>query len=165
MKFHADHVIEGISVADYGAMYFEEDFNDRLCRAVRLDREMLELRRDGSRVFRRVRVEPQDREIPGPVAKVLGQSRFSYVEELEMDLATGVGTWKTIPTLFADKVTAGGSLRFVDAGGHARRVVDGEIDVRMFGIGSIVERFICSDAEKSYADAAAFTRRYLAERR
>lgn len=164
MKFHADHVIEGISLADYGNLYFEEDFNVKLCLAVRLGRELLEYRRDGNHIFRRTMVHPQDREIPSPVAKVLGQSHFSYVEELTMDLDTNQGSWRTIPTLLPDKVDTRGTLRFLDAGGNARRIVDGEIDVKVFGIGRIIEKFICADAEKSYAAAAEFARRYVAER-
>lgn len=165
MKFHADHVIEGISLADYGNLYFDEDYNVRMCVAVRLGRELLELRREGNRIFRRVKVHPQDREIPAPVAKVLGFSHFAYVEELTMDLDSNEGSWRTIPERMADKFDTRGTLRFLDAGGHARRIVDGEIDVKIFGIGTIVEKFICSDAEKSYAAAAAFARRYVAERR
>lgn len=163
MKFHADHVIDGISLADYGELYFEEAFNVALCHAVKLDRKTLKFERSGSRIVRHVHVEPQGREIPAPVAKVLGHSRFAYVDELEFDLATNQGSWKILPSIFPDKVTAGGTLRFADQGGAARRIVDGSVEVRVFGIGGIVERFICADAEKSYADAAEFTRRYLRE--
>jgi len=165
MKFRADHVIEGISLADYGEMYFDEAFNTKMRAAVRLECELLQLKREGSRITRSVRVEPQDREIPGPVAKVLGQTHFVYVEELEMDLATGEGTFRTIPSMLADKVITAGRLRFLDEGGNARRIVEGTVDVRIFGVGSVIEHFICSDVEKSYAEAAAFTRRYVAERR
>lgn len=164
MRFTADHVIEGLPLAKYKELYFEDEFNVALCRAVRLARRSLKFERTGDKVVRHVHVEPEGREIPAPVAKLLGQRRFSYVEELEMDLATGEGRWRTIPTLLPEKVDARGTLRFVDAGGSARRIVHGTIDVHVFGIGSIVERFICSDAERSYADAAVFTRAFIRER-
>ncbi len=164
MKFHADHTIAGISLADYAELYFEEAFNVALCQAVKLDRKTLRFERNGSKIVRHVQVEPQGREIPAPVAKVIGTTKFSYVDALEFDLATCEGKWTIQPGIFPDKVTAGGTLRFVDQGGSARRIVDGSVEVRVFGIGSIVERFICSDAEQSYADAAAFTERYLRDR-
>lgn len=165
MKFRAEHSFEDLSLEAYGELYFDAAFNEGLCREVRLGRDEFEMRREGSRVLRKVRVEVQDRAIPGPVAKVVGTDRFAFVEELEMDLGTGEGSWRTIPTILADRVNSRGTLRFVPDGGSVRRIVEGEVDVSIFGIGSIVERFICADAEKSYADAAAYTRRYLASRR
>lgn len=165
MKFHADHVIDGISVADYGELYFDDDFNVALCEAIALDRAKLRFERDGSRILREVSVSPRGRELPRPIAKAIGHDRFSYVERLEIDLATGQGAWQILPSIFPDKVTAGGTLRFVDEHGNARRIVDGSVEVRVFGVGSLIERFICADAEKSYADAAAFTRRWVSEHR
>lgn len=165
MKFKADHLIEGIAVERYAQMYFEDAFNDAMCVAVNLVRKPIKMERTGNKVVRHVHVEPQGREIPGPVAKLLGQSRFGYVEELEFDFGTNEGVWRTIPTILPDKVTTGGTLRFVSESNGTRRIVHGDIEVRVFGIGGIVERFICSDAEKSYADAAEFTRRWVRENR
>lgn len=165
MKFHADHVIDGISLEAYGELYFDEAFNVALCQAIALDRTTLRFERDGTRILREVDVSPRGRELPAPVAKVIGTNRFSYVEHLEVDLATHEGRWTIRPAIFSDKVKAFGTLRFVDRDGTARRVVDGTVEVSVFGIGSIVERFICADAEKSYADAAEFTRRWVREHR
>jgi hypothetical protein len=161
VKFQADHLIDGIAVEVYREMYFQDAFNDAMCVAVNLHRRPIKMERTGSKIVRHVHVEPQGREIPGPVAKLLGQSRFGYVEELEFDFSRNEGVWKTIPTILPDKVTSGGTLRFVGEGTGTRRIVHGEIEVRMFGIGGIVERFICSDAEKSYADAAEFSRGWV----
>lgn len=164
MKFKADHLIEGIAVEDYGRMYFEDTFNDAMCVAVKLVRTPVKMERVGSKVVRHVFVEPQGREIPAPVAKVLGHSHFSYVEELEFDFSVNAGVWRTIPTILPDKVATSGTLQFVGEAGGTRRIVNGEIVVSIFGIGGIIERFICGDAEKSYADAAAFTRLWVSER-
>ena len=163
MKFKADHLIDGITVEQYREMYFEDAFNDAMCVAVNLIRKPIKMERSGSKIVRHVHVEPQGREIPAPVAKLLGQSRFGYVEELEFDFSLNEGVWRTIPALIPEKVTTGGTLRFVGEGSATRRIVHGDIEVRMFGIGGIVERFICSDAEKSYADAAEFSRRWVRE--
>lgn len=165
MRFESNHLLTGISRPEYAELYFDEDFNAALCVAVRLGRELLSLERTGTRITRRVRVEVQDRKVPAPVAKVLGTESFAYVEELSMDLATYEGRWRTTPVVLAEKFDTRGTLRFLDEGANVRRIVDGEIDVSFFGIGAIVERFICADAEKSYAAAAEFTRRYLTERR
>ena len=74
---------------------------------------------------------------------------------------TGRGTWKTISSLLTDKVDTKGSIAFAERGGAVERVVDGEIKVAIFGLGSIVEKFIVADVEKSYEKAAEFTQKWI----
>jgi hypothetical protein len=60
-----------------------------------------------------------------------------------------------------DKVDTRGTLEFSATAGGTKRIVRGEIKVSVFGIGGIVEKFIVADVEKSYGDAAEFTRGWL----
>ncbi|HEY2511332.1 MAG TPA: DUF2505 family protein [Polyangiaceae bacterium] len=163
MKFAVDHDFQGISPADYEALYFDEPFAIALCEKVKLGRTLLRLDRTEGRLVRHVRCEPV-RDIPGPIAKLLGDKRFSYVEELEFELGKLHGRWRVVPNIATDKVDAKGTLEFRAIPGGVKRLVAGEIKVSVFGIGGLVEKFVVAEVEKSYADAAVFTRDYLAKK-
>jgi hypothetical protein len=162
MKMLIEHTFD-VSPAEYANIYFDEAFNEKLCVSVKLGRTLLRLDRTPTKLVRHVRCEPV-REVPAPLAKVLDGHRFNYVEELEFDLETLRGRWRVVPSLLPEKVEAGGTQEFEDVGGKTKRIVRGEVKVSVFGIGGIVERFVVGEVQKSYDDAAAFTRGFLERR-
>ena len=161
MKLRIEHVIRGIDLPAYEELYFDEAFQVALGASVKIDRELVRLDRGPDRIVRHVRVQPE-REIPAPVAKLLGGKRLSYVEELDYAPGRYHGTWRIVPGVLADKATMGGTLDFEAVPGGVRRILAGEIGVSLFGVGGLVEKVIVSNVEKSYDDAAAFTERWLA---
>lgn len=161
MKFRAAHIIHDVSLADYEQLYFDEAFSIALCKTVQLRRQLISRQLDGSRLQRVVCVGPQ-REIPAPVAKVLGAERIEYTEHIDYSFGSFAGRWHTVSSVMPDKVQSFGSFSFAAQGAHVLRVVEGEINVKVFGLGKIIERFIVADVEKSYAQAAAYTNTYLA---
>jgi hypothetical protein len=163
MKFRVEHTYEGVTFPEYEAIHFDEDFNAALSASVKLGRTVLKLERTPERIVRHVRIEPT-RDIPGPVAKILGGKKFSYVEELEYEIGKGRGHWRTIPNILPDKLDSQGTLELVAAPGGVKRIVAGEIKVSVFGIGGIIEKFVVGDVEKSYDAAATFTREWLKKR-
>ena len=60
-----------------------------------------------------------------------------------------------------DKISSNGTFSFRQDGNAVVRRVDGDVKVNIFGIGGIVERGIIADVEKSYAQAAEFTQRWI----
>lgn len=165
MRFTVEHVFNGITLKDYEQLYFNEDFNVALCKAVNLDRALVRRDDDGKKVVRHVKVSPRGRDIPGPVAKVLGSDRIEYTEQIDYVWGANQGVWVSVSSLLTDKVDSRGTFRFVEVPGGVKRVVDGEIKVKIFGVGGMIEKFICMDVEKSYDAAADFTRKWLAEKR
>jgi hypothetical protein len=161
MKFRIEHVLQSIDLAAYERLYFDEPFQSALGEAVKIDRELLRLDRGPERIVRHVRVRPE-REIPAPVAKLLGGKRLGYVDELEYEIGRYHGTWRIVPAGLAAKIAIGGTLDFAAVAGGVRRVLAGEIDVNLFGLGGLVEKLVVSNIEKSYDDAAAFTARWIA---
>src|SRR5436305_1221908 len=117
MNFTIEHTF-AIAPADYEQLYFDESFQIALCDSVKLGRELLKLERTPERIVRHVRVEPA-RDIPGPIAKLLGGKRFSYVEELDYEMGKG-GRWKTIPNIVSEKVDARGTMKIAPAGSDAK---------------------------------------------
>ncbi len=160
--FRVEHVFRGISLAEYEQLYFDETFNQALCDAVKLTRDVQKIDRTDARIHRVVKVGP-DREIPKPVQKVLKTDRLDYEEHLRYDFGSFKGTWETIPSVLASKVDTKGTFSFADASGGVRRVVEGDIKVKVLGIGGVIEKFIVADVEKSYQDAARFTQKWIDE--
>jgi hypothetical protein len=164
VKVQIEDIFVGIVRAQYEVLYFDEAFNDALGRALRMGRRLLHLERTQSRIVRRVCFEP-DQAPDAPVKQAFGTSRASFVEEIDYDPSVGRGAWRTIPNLFADRVTNAGTIEFADAGGDTRRTVRGEVAVRLFGFGKVVEKMIVAEIVKSYTATTAFTRDWLAGRR
>jgi hypothetical protein len=162
MKFVAEHTFRGITAPDYEKLYFDEAFNEALCKALNLDRTLVKREDNGKHLHRVVKVAPRDREIPGPVQKILGSSRIEYAEHIDYDWGTLTGTWKSVSSIMTDKIETKGIFRFDTNSDGVKRVVEGDIKVKVFGVGGVIERFIVADIEKSYEQAADFTRRWIA---
>jgi len=161
MKFHIEHTFRGISLADYEKLSFSETFNQALCKSVQLGREVRSLEDKNGHFSRVLQVAPKDREIPGPVAKILGASRIEYTEYMDYDWGSYKAHWRTVSSVMTDKVSTSGSMGFDQRPGGVLRWVDGEIKVKLLAVGGVIERFIVSDIERSYEKAAAFTQSWI----
>ena len=161
MRFKADHTFRGIDLPAYEKLYFDEPFNIELCKATRLDRSLVKLETAGAKLTRAVKVSPEGRDIPGPVAAVLGGSKFEYTEYMDYELGKYQGRWRTEPFVLRDKILSSGTVAFSAVPGGVRRLVEGDIQVKIFGVGGLIERFVVGDVEKSYAKAAEFTQKWI----
>jgi hypothetical protein len=159
MQISIDHTF-AIAPAEYATLYFDEDFQKALCASVKLGRTLLRLDRTPERIVRHVRCEPV-REVPAPLAKLMGGAPFHYVEELAFDLTNHEGTWRVVPSLVPDRVDASGRLFFTPSGSGVTRSVRGGVTVSVFGIGAIAEKFVVAEVLKGYEAASDFTRRHL----
>ena len=162
MKLAIAHTFPGIAVREYEALYFDETFTIALAEAVKIGRTLLRLDRSPGRVVRHVRCEPI-RDLPRPVAKLLGGRRFAYAEEIDFELGNGEGALARGPQRRRPRGSSPkGTLHFDAAPqGGVTRTVRGEVAISLLGLGSLFERFVVAEVEKSYAQASAFTRAYL----
>lgn len=161
MKFKAEHTFRGIDLPTYEKLYFDEAFNVELCKATGLERTLVKRDVVGSKLVRAVKVSPQGRDIPAPVAAVLGGSKFEYTEHMDYDLGEYLGRWRTEPFVLKDKILSSGTVSFSAVQGGVRRVVEGDVQVKVFGVGGIIERFVVADVDKSYSKAAEFTQAWI----
>ena len=160
MKFSVSHAFKNITLVAFEELYFDEEFNIAQCRELRLDRTLVERQLHDGKLVRAVRVGP-DREIPAPIAKFLGTNKIEYTEHLAYAWGSLRGTWKSVPAMMADKIDSQGNFWFRQEGDQVVRAVDGDVKVKIFGFGTIAERFICSDVERSYDAAARFTQTWI----
>ena len=160
MKLRAVHDFMGVSLESYERLYFSEEFNKGLCESVALERSLETLEDDGTTIHRIVAVSP-DRTIPAPLAKVLKTDRIEYREILTYHKGKYVGQWQTVPPILGEKFQASGEFRFEAIDGGVRRIMAGDIVVKIFGVGGLAEKVIVSEVESSYERAAQFTREFL----
>lgn len=124
------------------------------------ERKVLELEEDDKQISRRIYTLPK-RTWPAIIEKVFGDG-FGFYEESTWVKGTNNMTWKTIPNRMADRVKAEGNLHVTEIGANRiRRVVEGVVEVRLFGVGGVVESIVLKSIEETYVRAAASLTRWL----
>ena len=163
MKLAIEHVFAGIQPAEFEALYFDEAFNESLGTHLHMGRKLVRLEREANRIVRHVRFEPaQDPSVP--IEKAFGTSRASFLEELDYDTRARRGEWKTIPNMFKERVVNAGTIEFAATPEGTRRLLRGEVKVKLFGFGGVVEKMIAAEIVKSYDATAVFINEWLAKR-
>ena len=117
----------------------------------------------GSRVVRRVRY------LPVPMIKSIGPKKveprwMEWVEESEVDLATGAATYRNVPTTgkVAELLKNFGTIQFVSAGpGRSKRILEGELKVLVFLVGAVAERVIHGHAKTLVDEEARALQTYV----
>lgn len=159
MKLNVRHRFD-CSPEIFWKMYWDEGFDEQLRRESAVQRELLEERTEGTVLVRRVRLTP-DRELPGPVATLLGARKLVYEQENRWDKATSTMSWRVIPTVLPGKLDAKGTFRVVAAPPGCEQVVEGDIVVSVMFVGGQIERAVVAEVEKSYAKMAETSRDWL----
>lgn len=117
---------------------------------------------EGSLVRQRIEVTPKAN-MPPAIAKVLGD-RFTYIEAGEFDKEAQLYRFELLPPagILGTQATSKGTARAeATSDGQTLRVVEISFDVRVFGLGKMLERFAASSAEHGYAAHAEMANRRL----
>jgi hypothetical protein len=103
----------------------------------------------------------QKLDAPAPVRKLFGE--LTTMEERgRFDPATKRWRFSMIPDRMADKVRISGETWLEPAGeGKVERIDELEYSVSLFGVGSLVEKFMASATAESFAKQVAFTRAHI----
>lgn len=111
-----------------------------------------------------IEATPDLGEMPGPMKKLVGDG-VGYREESELDRESKRMQVKVIPSKLADKIKMEGVFFTRSAGeGKCTRVFEMDVNVKIFGVGGMVEKKILDDLAQSYDKAAKFTNAYLEEK-
>ena len=110
----------------------------------------------------RTRMTPR---VPAPdaVKKALsGDGEFSMVEDGVWNAAEQSYDFTVEPSVLKDRISIRGSMKMLPDGPDACiRYVVISIDVRMFGIGKVIETFAERSVKQSYDQSGVFTAQYL----
>lgn len=151
----------------YLAVIDSDEFHERLAARLNLkERRLLERRDDGDAVLVRWHVVPE-RDFPAPVRALVGGKGLSYVEEERQPRGSLVRHWVVrLDALDASRFRCEGTFELVPLGpARTRRDLDGSVDVRVFGVGGLVERIVAQGIRESYEKTTELVREMLAERR
>lgn len=159
MKLYVRHEFE-CTPARFWELYWDQGFDEALQRESAVTREVLEEKMEGDVLVRRVRFTP-DRELPGPVASLIGAKRLVYESENRWDKSTSTLHWRILPTILPGKIDAKGTFKVNPTARGCEQVVDGNISVNVMLVGGQIEKAVVAEVEKSYDKTAAICREWL----
>ncbi len=145
-------------------LFFDERYNRELHEALRfVSYEVTRLEHLPNGAIRRVlRAEPP-LDVPSLVKRRLA-GRIYYVEDGTFDPSTGLWTFRTVPSVAADQVYIGGTIRVSPCPQGVEHVCELEARVSGFGLGALIARLLERNTRASYDVTVAFTNLYAAER-
>ncbi len=165
-NFKVDHRFPISAEAYWDTLFFDEPFNKKFyLEELGFDRyeisdEVTEA--DGSR-SRTIKSQPKS-DMPAAVKKIIGDE-LVYLERGRFDAKTKRYRFDIEVPKFKDKVRIKGDFWVEPDGADAcRRLCEMSVQVKMFGVGGLVEGFIERQTSESYDKAAEYTLRTLAQR-
>lgn len=168
MKLQVRHAF-ACTPDEFWTLFWDPSYDGRLqklaqAKGADVAREVLSEREEGGKRYIRYRFTPK-KTLPPAVAKITGTDRLIYEQDNMFDRASNILTWKVIPALVPDKITAQGTFRVVPTATGCERLVDGQIEVRITFIGGRIEQSIVNDVTAAYESATAVMNEMIAERR
>lgn len=144
-------------------IFESEAFDARLREQTRMTIERISETQEGEHVVVRVLKYTSGTDLPALVAKALGSKRLTYEQTNRMDYAANRLDWAVQLPVLSDRVTVKGSTSMTATPDGCRRVVDGEITVRMRLVGGQIEKAVVAEFEKSMGRAVEIARDLIAE--
>ncbi len=162
--FKVDHRFPISAEAYWDTLFFDEAFNKKFYleelgfERYEISDEVTEA--DGSR-RRTIESKPKS-DMPGAVKKIIGDD-LVYLERGRFDAKTKRYIFDIEVPRFKDKVQIKGAFWVEPDGDEAcRRICEMSVEVKMFGVGGLIEGFIERQTIESYDQAAQYTLRTLA---
>jgi hypothetical protein len=99
------------------------------------------------------------------VRAVVDPARLSWVEQSRHELARRTASFVLQPDHYADRLRCSGTVEVRPDGDGTRRVVTGDLKVRVALVAGTVERTIVADLEAHLRDEVAIVEAFLRDRR
>ncbi|MDB4991234.1 MAG: hypothetical protein JWN04_6412 [Myxococcaceae bacterium] len=142
------------------------DYQERLyCEALGCARmEIVELTGDYEKGMKRRLRFTKPIDAPAAITKLFG-THVTIEEHSEFDAREQCWSYRMVPSMMADRVDIRGRVHIVQGDGTIEQRSLNTVSCKMFGLGSIIEHFVAKSTEQGNADKAAFTRRYIEEKK
>ncbi len=101
-------------------------------------------------------------DLPSAVTAVVDPDRLTWIQETDQDLEAGTATFRLLPDHYPDRLSAKGTFRIVSDGEGARRVVNGELKVKVLLVAGKVEGAIVGGLKEYLAAEGPAVDAYLA---
>lgn len=134
-------------------------------REANMQRDVVERRAepDGTR-FKRVRCRP-NRTLPGFLTPFVGPEGLVYFQVTRADPAQGLIRWSVEVPAMGERMAVAGTTRLEPHPEGCRRVIDGQVTVKVRLLGGQIERFVADEVQKSYDRTARAMAAFIAARR
>lgn len=157
MRVHCEHEIP-LAADAFWELLHAPHYEAAVAEAVglRAYRE-LERREEPDAIYRRLQVEAELPETLAGVLRRLGlEGPLGYVEEQWRSRERREVRWRMTPGALAERARIEGIVRIEPRGAtRCVRVLDGAIEVRVFGVGGMLERAAVKMVTDAYAKGAA----------
>ena len=165
MQFQVDQSFDA-TPSEVMALYTDAAFYGRLVGLPKIGApDVLSVEHDGDRVRLKIRYR-FTADLPAAALAVLDPNKLTWVEDSSYDLPTNAFSSKLLPDHYPDRLTAGARTRFLLADGTTdttRRLIEGDLKVRMPLVGGKVEGAIVSGLREHLGDEAVEVNRRLDE--
>ncbi len=149
----------------WSKIVFDETFNKKMYEGhLKMPAwKILDQKEDDAKLTRRVQVEPDAGNLPGPVKKVIGD-KLSYVEEGTFDKKSKRYSFVVHPSALPEKTKISGEM-WVEKIGDKKiaRIAKMSVEVKVMLVGGMVEERILSDLRASYDKGSSYTNQFIKE--
>lgn len=160
MKLYCKHEIP-LPADEFWAILHAPHYEAKCAEAIGLEAyEDLERREDPDEIYRKIRVETELTEpMRSLVRRVAGSVSPGYIEEQWRSRSKREVRFRITPKVMADRTRIEGVVRVEPKGAkHCVRILDGVVEIKVFGVGSLLERAgvaMVTDAYGKSAEVAA----------
>jgi hypothetical protein len=161
MKFVVEIMTRGVDYPRFRRAYHSEEFNQEVAAAANLkERSLREFVTDpDGKERRRVLVVPRVN-LPAAFEKLLNGRPISYEEVTVYDPATRSASF-AIESPAGDRVSVTGQARFTDVPEGVRLCFEGAAEVKAFGVGGLIERYIVREVKTRYELVERLLQRFV----
>lgn len=127
--------------------------------------EPLESHDDGKQVVRKVKYVPTT-EVPSFARGKIKPEMLEWVEESTYDRERHRFDYRIVPNIperWHDRFKSHGSYAVSEVGGKVRRVIDGEVMIKVTLVGGMAERYVIGQVKKNFDQEADGLRKFIAE--
>jgi len=162
VKLKTEHLLDVAADEFFDKVFYNDEFNDSLFEQLDFkERSVLSQDDRGDTIVRSVRQVPE-RELPKAILKVMGAARLEYTENTTYHKDSGVVDIDIVSSIKPDKVKISGKLWVEPAGdGQCKRMFELDVNVKIFGVGGVLEKQIVDETRQSYDKSAELTQQYL----
>lgn len=161
-RIEISHLFDG-TPDDYLAVIDGAEFEAQLCQAVGLrEHTVISTEDRGDHLLVRLRVVPE-RDMPGPVKAALGGKGMGYFEEEKRPKNR---PWHREWTIFLDALGPNrfrccGTFDLQPEAGGTRRTLRGEVEVKLLGVGGLIEKGTAKGITETYEKTSVLVREGL----
>ena len=166
MKFELVHTFE-CDMATFEKALFHPDLHKMLAQAMSGIKKIEPLTSDddGKKVVRRVKYVPNT-EVPSFARAKIKPEMLEWVEESTYDKERHRFDYRIVPNIperWHDRFKSHGSYSVTEVGGKVRRVIDGEVTIKVTLVGGMAERYVIGQVKKNFDQEADGLRKFIAE--